>query len=315
MQIAVIDIGTNTVLLLVARFDPSGQITPVRYEQRVPRLGKGVDGLKVLQTDSMRRVIDVLTEYKTHLSALPLQGIVVCGTSAVREASNRDEFLRMVHQATGFTVEILSGEEEAQWTFRGAVSGIQSGDRFTVVDIGGGSTEISTGTAGEIADRTSLDIGAVRLTERVFKHDPPTPLELETAIELVENELERPRGFRFDGSTLIGVAGTATSLALLAQGIPEFRIEAVTNFRLNRDRVESLFRQLRGMPSNQIRTLSTVMEGRADIIAAGTLILREIMHHYGFEELTVSERGVRYGLAIKEWNRLCGQAENARFSS
>lgn len=303
MNIAVIDIGTNTVLLLVARFEESGRITPLVYEQQVPRLGKGVDQLRNLQRDAMQRVLNVLKEYQHMMSGLDLAATVVCGTSAVRDARNREEFGALLTSETGWTLETLSGEEEAFWTYRGAISGIPGVSRATVVDIGGGSTEISVGAGGVVKSSISLDIGSVRLTERFFMHDPPTHPELEAAITLVENELARPKGFDFQDTTLVGVAGTATSLAALAQGLHEFRLEAVTNYHLTIDNVYHLFRTLRATPASQIQDLSRVMEGRSDVITAGSLILREIMAHYKFNEMIVSERGVRYGLAIREWEK------------
>jgi exopolyphosphatase/guanosine-5'-triphosphate,3'-diphosphate pyrophosphatase len=175
-----------------------------------------------------------------------------------------------------------------------------------VVDIGGGSTEITIGDRTTVKSKISLNIGSVRLTERCLRHDPPTHPELESAIAVVEDELARPEGFDVAGSTLVGVAGTATSLAILDQGLKEFALHAVSNYPLKLENVRSLFRQVRGMPSAEILKLSPVMEGRADVITAGALILREIMAHYKFREMIVSERGVRYGLAIREWERRVG---------
>ena len=304
MTIATIDIGTNTVLLLIARFDESGNITPLVYEQRVPRLGKGVDSSKTLQPESMQRVIDVLKEYKGMMSQHALSSTTVFGTSAVRDATNKDTLIEMIHREVGFELEVLSGEDEALWTYRGAISGLKDMDRVTVVDIGGGSTEITLGDQARIVNRISLDIGSVRLTERFFKHDPPTHPELEAAITFVEDELAKPKGFEFQGSTLIGVAGTATSLAILDQGLKDFSIRAVTNFTLKLDNVYALFRTLRSMQSSAILELSSVMQGRNDVITAGVLILREIIAHYKFGEMIVSERGVRYGIAIREWEKL-----------
>ena len=304
MTIATIDIGTNTVLLLIARFDESGNITPLVYEQRVPRLGKGVDSSKTLQPESMQRVIDVLKEYKGMMSQHALSSTTVFGTSAVRDATNKDTLIEMIHREVGFELEVLSGEDEALWTYRGAISGLKDMDRVTVVDIGGGSTEITLGDQARIVNRISLDIGSVRLTERFFKHDPPTHPELEAAITFVEDELAKPKGFEFQGSTLIGVAGTATSLAILDQGLKDFSVRAVTNFTLKLDNVYALFRTLRSMQSSAILELSSVMQGRNDVITAGVLILREIIAHYKFGEMIVSERGVRYGIAIREWEKL-----------
>lgn len=303
MNVAVVDIGTNTVLLLIARIDPDGKIVPLEYQQRIPRLGRGVDAQKNLQSDSMQRVVDVLKEYRTTMTRFKPEKIVVAGTSAVRDALNKEDLGLLIKNETGFDLEVLSGDDEAHWTYRGATSGVPHVRKATVVDIGGGSTEITIGNTMSVEDKISLNIGSVRLTERFFKHDPPTYSELEAAITFVEDELAKPKAFNFAGSTLIGVAGTATTLAILDQGGKEFSIDAVTNYHLKLDNVYALFRTLRAMPSNQILKLSSIMQGRSDVIVAGALILREIMAHYKFTEMIVSERGVRYGLAIREWEK------------
>jgi exopolyphosphatase/guanosine-5'-triphosphate,3'-diphosphate pyrophosphatase len=303
VNLAAIDIGTNTVLLLIASVDEGGRITPLAYEQRIPRLGKGVDASRNLRQEAIGRVLDVLQEYRKLIAGFAVDAVVICGTSAVRDAANRDDLAASIKAHTDWDLEVLGGEEEALWTYRGAISGVREADRATVVDIGGGSTEIIVGNRVTIKQKISLDVGSVRLTERIFRHDPPTHPELETAIEVVEEEIARAGRFEFAGSRLIGVAGTATSLAVLAQGIQEFDMHAVTNYRMSVDSVNELFRRLRGMPSGMILDLSPVMAGRADVIVAGTLILREIMEHFRFDELTVSERGVRYGLVLREWER------------
>jgi exopolyphosphatase/guanosine-5'-triphosphate,3'-diphosphate pyrophosphatase len=306
MRIATIDIGTNTVLLLVADVTREGTITPVVYEQRIPRLGKGVDAAKNLQPDAMQRVIDVLKEYRAIIAQHDVSTTVVAGTSAVRDAANREEFVRRVQTEVGFSLEVLSGEEEAYWTYRGAISGIPGIRKATVVDIGGGSTEITVGDDRKILHSVSLDVGSVRLTERFFQHNPPTHPELEAAITLVEEELAKAGAFDFTNSVLVGVAGTATTLAVLAQGLKAFSIEAVTNYKLDIDTVYLLFRALRAMRTQEIRSLSSMMEGRSDVIVAGTLIVREIMAHFKFKEMIVSERGVRYGLLLREWEKQTG---------
>ncbi len=306
MNIGVIDIGTNTVLLLVARFDMHGAITPLVYEQRIPRLGRGTDASGKLSASAMHRVIAVLEEYKAMIGRHDTAVTVVCGTSAVRDAANREEFTSMVHRATGFTLEILSGHDEALWTYRGAISGVPGTGRSTVIDIGGGSTEITCGDSVVPSQTVSLDIGSVRLSERCFSHDPPAGVEIEAASKIIKEEFSRARSISLTGSKLIGVAGTATSLAMLAQNIREFRIDAVSNYRMSRAAVEQLLRELASMDSDSIRKLSPVMEGRHDVITAGALILLSFMKHFDFNELIVSERGVRYGLAIREWEKRGG---------
>lgn len=304
MTVASIDIGTNTILLLIAEVGPSGEIIPLTHEQRIPRLGKGVDARKRLHPDSIRRAVDVLRDYKQIIAKHAVDRVVVVGTSAVRDALNTEELAAAVKNETGFELEILSGNEEAHWTFRGAISGVPASGNVTVLDIGGGSTEITTGDRRGMLGSISLDIGSVRLTERCFRSDPPTSAHLAAATDIVRNHLEQVHQLDFRDTALIAVAGTATSLAILHQGLPEFNLKAVTNYRLTLPDVQMLFERLSTMPSTRIRQLSAVMEGRADVITAGALILREVMQHFRFPDLIVSERGVRYGLVLREWEKL-----------
>jgi exopolyphosphatase / guanosine-5'-triphosphate,3'-diphosphate pyrophosphatase len=303
MIVASVDIGTNTVLLLVARISDDGTVTPLLYEQRVPRLGKGVDALRRLSPEAMRRVAGVLTEYLTLLKDFPIDATVVCATSAVRDAANRDEFIGFIRETVDLTVEILTGEEEALWTYRGAISGLRGVRRAAVVDIGGGSTEVTVGSETSVTGRVSVDIGAVRLTERILRDDPPTKAQLDECVRTIDEGLKPLAALEVSGSTLIGVAGTATSLALLHQRRREFDRAAVSGYRLPLQAVQELSTRLLAMPSKEIGMLSAVLAGRADIITAGTLILGRVMEKLGKTELLVSERGVRYGIALREWER------------
>ena len=301
--ISSIDVGTNTVLLLVARFDDSGLITPLAFEQRIPRLGFGVDASRRLAREPMQRALAVLRDYRTILETYRPDATVVFGTSALRDASNREEFRQLVRDEAGFDLEVLSGADEALWTYRGAVSGLGPIGRAVVLDIGGGSTELASGAGGALNRRASLDVGSVRLTERFFRHDPPLQDELRRARALLQSELS-PVISALDGSsTLVGVAGTVTSLAILAQGLPRFAVDAVAGYRMSRATVGRLFDRLSGMPAREIRQLSEIMEGRADVITAGALILQEVMDSCCFPDVVVSERGVRYGVAIREWEK------------
>jgi exopolyphosphatase / guanosine-5'-triphosphate,3'-diphosphate pyrophosphatase len=303
MRLASIDIGTNTVLLLIADVDAEGTVAPLVSEQRIPRLGKGVDAARHLAPDSMQRVVDVLQEYRPMLDGYSPERVAVCATSAVRDAANRAEFLALVKAETGFEVEVMSGDEEARWTYRGAVSGLPHLAEAAVLDIGGGSTELILGDARTPRRSISMDIGAVRLTERFLRSDPPTGDELSAATREVRSHLEQTRSFDARGHTLVAVAGTPTSLAILAQGLPRFSAEAVTNYRLSLERIGELLASLGAMRVAEIRQLSEVMEGRADVIVAGALIMLEIMRMHGLDEAIVSDRGVRYGIVIREWER------------
>jgi exopolyphosphatase/guanosine-5'-triphosphate,3'-diphosphate pyrophosphatase len=311
MTVAAIDIGTNTVLLLIARVTPDGRIVPTRHEQRLPRLGTGVDASRRLSSPAMRRVADVLQEYRALIDTLRADVTTVCATSAVRDATNRGEFLRFILETTGLVVEVLSGDEEARWTYRGAVSGLDGVHTATVVDIGGGSTEITTGSRHEVTGRMSIDLGAVRLTERVLQDDPPTPEQIRNCLRTIREGLRPVAGLRTSGSRVLGVAGTATTLALLDQGRKEFDLAAVSGYRLTLDAVRRLAATLGGIPSGEILRMSKALEGRADIITAGTLILQEVMVLLGCGEITVSERGVRYGLALRAAEHVSGSTPAA----
>jgi len=306
MTVAAIDIGTNTVLLLVARVADDGSITPLLAEQRVPRLGKAVDATRRISSDGIERAARVLTEYCSLMKEFRPDATVVCATSAVRDAANREEVLERLGSAATVPVEVLTGEEEAVWTYHGALSGFPETRRATVVDIGGGSTEVTIGDRQGIAARMSIDIGSVRLTERILRDDPPTREQIAECLTAIDDALRPLAALDAARTTLIGVAGTATTLAVLDQGLREFSLAAVSGHRLSLPAVSSLADRLAAMPVREIRSLSDVLEGRADIITAGALILRRTMECLGCREMLVSERGVRYGLVVRAWERARG---------
>ena len=306
MRIASIDIGTNTVLLLIADIDSNGVIHPVAFEQRLPRLGKDVDHSGRIHLSAFEKISTVLLEYKEIISTFRVKQIVACGTSAVRDAANRAEFVSYILTTTGITVEILSGEEEAVWTYRGAVSGISNVQKQTaVIDIGGGSTEISYPNPkqhnGHLElNRYSLQLGSVRLTERYLKHNPPAPAEIRSAAEFITEECSQVFNPGFFQYQLVAVAGTATTLACLDQGLKDFDVKKVSSYTMSKERILFWYTKLQSMTTDQIRKLSNAAEGRADILTAGVLILSECMKLFGFTSVQVSERGLRYGLIIRE---------------
>ncbi len=310
MRLAGIDIGTNTVLLLVADIGEDGALTPVHNEQRLPRLGRNVASKKEIQPAAFDRIGWVLNEFKNLAVQLGADRISACATSAVRDAANRDAFLNHLRSTTGLNVEVLPGQEEAYWSFRGAMSGISSVSRPVVIDIGGGSTEVIF-PAGlwAVEGRNSLrylsfQLGSVRLTERYLQHDPPHDSEIEAAQIEIRSQWNGMQELERGGYALIGVAGTVTTLACLDQGLSDFDERRVSGYRLSREHVEQWFRKLAGMTKREIEGLSGAAVGRADILTAGVLILDEFIARYGFGEILVSERGLRYGLVIREWERL-----------
>ncbi|MCH8558944.1 MAG: Ppx/GppA family phosphatase [Balneolia bacterium] len=334
-MLASIDIGTNTALLLIARRDAAGNLEIIREEQRVPRLGRGVDADRTLHPDSMGRVIEALKEYKTMIEAASARyGIteitpVVTATSAVRDAANRDEFMAMVLDATGWQIRLLSGDEEATATFSGALGMLplrvkQSSDYALVLDIGGGSTETAFGTFADDAvpsDYRSVDAGCVRFTERYLSDGGasksgsidaesdylPNAEQIEAcqkaAIEAfggiagISNMVrkERQEGKKI---AVVGVAGTVTSLAYMHLGLKEpYSSEVINGTVLKATDIQSWLDKLSGMsPKEMTDRWPEVMSGRADIVLAGLIILNSFMKLMEADSLVVSTGGIRHGV-------------------
>lgn len=303
MRVASIDIGTNTVLLLIAEIDDHGTIIPIEHQQRFPRLGKEVDKKFLLTQSAFITVTDVLNEYRSISKKYQVDSIIACATSAVRDSSNKYEFLTHLKNVTGIIVEVISGEDEALLTYKGAISGLSTqSERTVVLDIGGGSTEISFKRNNEFISH-SLQIGAVRLTEHYFKHNPPTDGEIEMVNMVITNEYLRLGAVDLSEYILVGVAGTITTLACLDQNLNEFDIKKVSGYKLTYECVEEWSNKLIKMTSSKIQSLSNTTEGRADILPAGVLILRNFMEQFEFKEIFTCERGLRYGLALREWEK------------
>lgn len=307
MRIASIDIGTNTVLLLIADIDEHGNIRVIEHQQRLPRLGKNVDTSGMIQSSAFDRIAWILNEYKNISLQFKADRLIACATSAVRDASNRKEFLSFLEINTEINVEVLSGKDEAYWTYNGVANGIKKSPLpMLILDIGGGSTELSfpqpDGHNGNSAlNQYSFQLGAVRLTERFFKHDPPLPEEIESAKLFIREEVAQVRNPGFHRYQLVGVAGTVTSLACIDQQLPVFDVNNVSGYSIQKERVAGWFAKLQTMNHASIKSLSTALEGRADIFTAGVLILLEVMDLFRIPTIIVSERGLRFGLVLREW--------------
>ncbi len=282
--------------------DASGFIRTVRDEQRIPRLGEGVDKDKKINSDAFARVLEVLKEYKDISESLHSEKIIACGTSALRDTVNRERLIEFIKKETGIAVEVLSGEGEAVWTYLGAISGLPDDfDKVAVIDIGGGSTEISVGDRNTIHNRISLNLGSVRITERFLRHFPPLAQEITSATKSIRDELEKLPAFDLQGVTLIGVAGTVTTLAAIAQNLPTFDLEKIGGYVLTYEVVGNLLQKLCSMALEEIQRIPSMAPGREDVITAGTLILLEFMEFASLKTVVASGRGVRYGLALREW--------------
>jgi exopolyphosphatase/guanosine-5'-triphosphate,3'-diphosphate pyrophosphatase len=293
---AAIDIGTNSVLLLVAERDGQGRWRAVEERAEITRLGKGVDAAKRLAPEAMELTLEVLTRFATDARALGAAQIAVSATSAARDASNGPEFLSAVKTRAGLTVEVLSGDEEARLSFASAFADFGGQRPLVVIDIGGGSTEFIFGdTAGAITFRHSFDVGSVRLTERFLNGDPPAPAELAAMEDFLAQTfaaLPAPAA----GFQLVGVAGTVTTICAVARTIEPYDAALVHGAELARGEIAETTQRLAHLPVALRRTLPGLQPKRADVIVAGAVILRSAIEVLEAPTVVVSDRGLRWGL-------------------
>lgn len=303
--ISAIDIGTNTLLMVTVRANDDGSIEVLNDEHRIGRLGKGVDADGHIEHLTFDRIAGILCDYRKRSDELGAERIVAYGTSALRDAENRDEFIEEMKKRTGITIGLLSGKEEAELTWRGALFGMEDFAEPTVVaDIGGGSTEIGLGRNGTLQSGVSIDIGAVRLSERYFECGlPPLMIEIDNAVADVREQLERGLGKdrkEFSTGRLVGVAGTVTTLAGMYLQIEEFDADRINGLEIPAPWIIEATRELLTFDIPSILTLPHVHPGRADILPGGALILREILSFLDADSIICSTHGLRYGIALNE---------------
>ncbi len=291
-RVAAVDLGTNSTRLLVADVD-GGQLEEVSRRLTITRLGEGVDERRRLLPLPIARVRNCLADYRRELEALGAERTLAIATSAVRDAENGEAFLGEIEWSYGFTTRLLAGTEEAAMMLRGVTSGRPSLDDVLVVDIGGGSTELVLAQSGEIAFSTSLDVGCVRVTERFVASDPPHEAELDAARTHIRSLLPR-----LEARSAIGVAGTVTTLATLDLGDREYDPERTHGHRLSLASVERRLERLASLTTARRELIPAIEPGRASVIVAGVVILRELMRTYGLDEIEVSERDVLHGAAL-----------------
>lgn len=293
MRVAAIDVGTNTVRLLVADVE-DGKATHVERDREITRLGQGVDDQRRLDPDAVERTIEVVARFVGAGRDAGAERIRVAGTSALRDATDRESFAGLVADRTRHPLEILTGADEGRLSMLGATSTLPPGKIYVVCDIGGGSTEISTPSAS-----VSLDVGSVRLKERYLRDDPPTPDQLRAARRAVEDALDVTTRLVISGyETFVGVAGTITTLAALVAGQKTYDRQAVHGTVLRRDQVMAWTGKLMSMTTAEIVELGPVEPGRADVLAGGVLILKRTMLRFLFEEVLVSENDILDGLVL-----------------
>jgi exopolyphosphatase / guanosine-5'-triphosphate,3'-diphosphate pyrophosphatase len=300
-RLAGVDIGTNSTRLLVADVDGAGgnaRVTPLDRRMRITRLGQGVDASRRLHPDAIARTVDVLREYRGALDELGVDRVRATATSAARDAGNRDDFFGPATDVLGVTPELLAGDEEARLSFLGATAGLAEPAPYLVVDIGGGSTEFVVGDT-EPAGQVSIDVGCVRLSEQLLHSDPPAPEELSEAVAVVRDHLadvERELPAVREAATLVGLAGTVTTVVAVELGLPEYDPEKIHHFRLTRAAAEDVFRTLATETAAQRRHNPGLEPGRVDVIVGGAVVLVTILRVLGFDEVLVSEADILDGL-------------------
>ncbi len=304
MRVAVVDIGTNSTRLLIAEVDPTtgGSVQELVRRSQVTRLGDGVDASGKLSEDAMGRVFATLERYRKEMDSHEVERNLAVLTSAVRDAANGQEFAERVREDYGLDAKVLKGEEEAQLTFLGAMSGRPAAEEPTVViDIGGGSTEFVVGTGRTAGFHVSLHAGVVRMSERHIHSDPPPPDELQALSQDVRETLldGLPADERVPVKRGIAVAGTATSAAAIDQELDPYDPKRVHGYILELATVELLLARLADMDEEGRRNVVGLHPDRAPTIVAGMILLSEAMHVFELEQIEVSEHDILYGGALR----------------
>jgi exopolyphosphatase/guanosine-5'-triphosphate,3'-diphosphate pyrophosphatase len=306
-RFAGVDIGTLTCRLLIADLLIDQRLIEVRSERRILRLGEGVDQTKRLSVAAMDRVVQCLKEWHEIINVFQVDAVVVVATSAVRDAENRDEFLDRVKHEAGFEVELISGEEEARRTMLGIRSGLPQGvTDVLALDIGGGSTEFILDRPGQKPVVRSINIGVVRLCERLLHHDPPTNDEIRQAREWVAKGTKSAvvDMSNYQTATFVGTAGTVTSLAAMAQKLPTYEPARIHNYILQLDTIQELEQTLLSRKKTDRAGLPGLEKGREEVIAGGAIIIRTIMETLGMSVVLVSDLGLREGVLIDLTKRI-----------
>ena len=298
-SVASIDIGTNTILLLIAEVN-KGVLKPLFEKETIVRLGEGVQQNGVLLEGAMERGIQTLTQYLKKCQETGVQRIFAAGTSALREAKNAGDFLKRVEQKLNLAIEVITGEEEAQLSFLAVARDLGNPEKsILVVDVGGGSTEFVLGKGNQIDHWVSLPVGSVRFTEQFLHSDPVRQEEWVN----MENEINKELGKvppLHQPFTMVAVGGTATALASVELGLEHFVYEKIHHFALGRQALESQLERYRSKTLEERRKIPGLFPARADVILAGGVILYLAMEKLEVLSILISCHGIRYGLIYKK---------------
>jgi len=297
-RVASIDIGTNTILLLIAEAG-QGEINPLFEMETVVRLGEGVHKNGILSKEAMERGVQTLSEYLERCQAMKVQDVFAAGTSALREAKNSKVFLKLVKEKLDLSIEVISGEEEAQLSFLAVAKDLQEREKsILVVDVGGGSTEFILGRGDQISRWISLPLGSVRFTEEFLHSDPVQQEEWNRMEKQIRDSLvDIP--YSREQPTMVAVGGTATTLASVEQGLEEFIAERIHHSVLEKESLKNQLLLYRRKTIEERKKIPGLPVARADVILAGAAILYLTMEKVKCPSVFISCHGVRYGLILK----------------
>jgi exopolyphosphatase / guanosine-5'-triphosphate,3'-diphosphate pyrophosphatase len=299
MRVAALDCGTNSIRLLVADLTADG-LADVERQMRIVRLGEGVDRTGSLAPQAISRTQAALADYAAMITELGAERVRMVATSATRDADNRDEFVTMVRTTLGAEPEVITGLEEASLSFNGAVGTLPDvTGPVLLADIGGGSTELVLGGSGDLR-AYSMDVGCVRMTERHLHDDPPTReqvagvvADLHAALDVASQHVPIDTG-----ATLVGVAGTVTTVAAIALDLDHYDPDAIHGSRISAEQVAEVTSRLLAMTHTERAALPVMHPGRVDVIGAGALVLRTIIERCGADAVVASEHDILDGIAL-----------------
>ncbi len=296
-RLAAIDIGTNTVRLLIVQADASGRWRELFKLQEITRLGEGLYQSGMLRREAMERTLNTLTHFISRAAGLKVNKLLTMATSAVREAVNGVEFVQLVKEHTGLEVEVIPPEKEARLALGGVLGALKTDSRrILVIDIGGGSTEFILAEQGRLVKFWGLRIGVVKLKERFLHHDPPHETEYRQLCGYLDRELE-PLDFpQTDAPELVGIAGTPTTLAAIDQQLPVYDPAKINNYLLSKTRIETLQRTFLSQTNAQRQLILGLEPGRADVIIPGTALLWRLMEKLGYSVCRTCDHGLREGI-------------------
>jgi exopolyphosphatase/guanosine-5'-triphosphate,3'-diphosphate pyrophosphatase len=304
---AFIDVGTNTVLCLIADVRDTGRFRVLDDLAEIARLGQGVDQTGMISPAGEERAMAILARYRERCDDLGVEEITAVGTSALRDAKNSDQVRAHIRDALGIDIRVISGAEEAEYSFLAVRRGLSHlADELVVIDIGGGSTEFILGNKNGVSRALSIDVGSVRLTERYLHSDPVCAEEVTAMGTAIEAHLAVIRSeiiAQASSPTLVGIAGTFTTLAAIEKKLARYSASQVHGSVLNLPEVKRQVAMLQSRTIAERKQIAGLEPKRADVIFAGAYLIEKIMGLFGASQVVVSDQGVRYGLLHEAANR------------